>query len=170
MQRISVWLQAGQPPLFLLGGGPGSGKTTLAARLVQTANGRGWRAKLCRPFPLPPPWCPVGWRLPIFAAFNDESLNPLNFVRNLSLSLAGLYPPFAEALLQNSDPAITITSMQSQFQAESGAVVQGIVIKSWSSAASPPRRRSRSSCASRWAPALPAAARLANRDPGRFAG
>lgn len=105
---------------FLLQGGPGSGKTAIANRLVQFSEGvvaadswplLGTRALACSHF------CRAG---------NDITLNPLRFVEALSTALAQRYAPFAAALLnlQQREPRITIT--QTVGMVAAGGVVYGV--------------------------------------------
>jgi len=63
-------------------------------------------------------------------AFNEETLNPLAFVRNLSLGLAGRYPFFAQALRQSSAQGVTINFDVDQKigSIQPGGTVQGVVI------------------------------------------
>lgn len=91
-ERIADWLASPiGTPTYLVGGGPGSGKTALAARLAQISKGV-----------IPPVHPRLGPACLAYAHFcqagYDPSLNPLDFVRHLSLALASRYPGFAQAL------------------------------------------------------------------------
>lgn len=121
--RIADWL-LGQPAarrVFLLGGGPGSGKTAFAARLAQFSQGT-----VAGPFP------PLKQNCLAYAHFcrwnDDASLNPLDFVSGLSLALSRRYPIFAQALLVTDNPNIHIESNVQAGSVAAGGTVQGVVI------------------------------------------
>src|SRR5262245_59465500 len=93
-RRIDGWLAAPTPRFFLLQGGPGSGKTAVAARLAQISDGtvaEGMQAYL---------HLRAGWIA--YAHFcragRDSTLHPLRFLESLSQTLAARYAPFADAL------------------------------------------------------------------------
>src|SRR5512136_233476 len=91
---LSRWLaDPAAPRLFLLTGGPGSGKTALAARLAQMSLGA--------PGVEPLPGLSKGFLAyhHFCLAKDDPTLAPLRFVETLSLALAQRYPSFAQALL-----------------------------------------------------------------------
>lgn len=121
-QQLETWRVAGQPSVFLLSGGPGTGKTALAARLVQMSDGM-----------VPnPPYPHLGPRCLVYAHFcrarQDDTLNPLSFVTGLSLALANRYPDYAEALTHLGDQNITINAIQRVTSVE-GGTVQNVVIQ-----------------------------------------
>jgi hypothetical protein len=105
-QAIDRWLADPHGKrVFSLTGGPGSGKTAIATRLVQISNGdtpppavshigRGFLSALH--------FCQVG---------NDTLIDPLRFVEALSTALAQRFPLFAEALTQarQADPCNNLT-------------------------------------------------------------
>jgi len=119
-QSIDDWLQSDAERVFLITGGPGIGKTALAARLVQMslrdAN--------------PEEYLSLGEGFLAFAhfcqAFNDPTLIPLRFIEDLSKHLANRYPLFREALLQAGTQNVTIVSSVTAGSAES---VAGVIIE-----------------------------------------
>lgn len=116
-RRLDAWLEGGRPPVFLLTGKPGSGKSALAARLVQMSRGD-----------VPAGYSHLGpGSLSFFhfcQALNDPTLNPLRLVEALSQALARRHLRFAEALLRTGERAITIT--QQVAQVERGGTVVGV--------------------------------------------
>lgn len=121
-ERIADWLASPiGTPTYLVGGGPGSGKTALAARLAQISKGV-----------IPPVHPRLGPACLAYAHFcqagYDPSLNPLDFVRHLSLALASRYPGFAQALAGAESPNIHIETNIQAGQVHSGGVVQGVVL------------------------------------------
>ena len=124
-QALSDWL--GKPDSarrFLLTGGPGSGKTALASRLVQMSQGHvaaqgypflGRDSLACFHF------C---------RALMDTTLNPQRFVERLSMSLADRFEPFRLALQQvierSSNTSIQASVTQNITTAEGGAQIAGI--------------------------------------------
>ena len=122
--QIDHWLAAGDAPrTFLLTGSPGSGKTAVAARLVQMSLGQ----VASEP-------CPRLGR-DAFAYFHfcqansDATLSPLRFVESLSRALANRYGAFRDALLKAGDRDITINATQSVTTAAGGSQVQNVVIE-----------------------------------------
>ncbi len=122
-EKLDAWL--GNPHgahVFLLAGGPGTGKSTVAARLAQMSLGQVDAApypRLSRDSLAYFHFC---------QAQSDKTLNPLRFVEALSVALANCYPPFAEALLQS--PHQDITVIQNIGTAASGSRVTGMAIQS----------------------------------------
>jgi WD40 repeat protein len=84
--------------IFFLGGGPGSGKSAVAARVVQIARGEASasaHADTC------PHLAQAGLAYYHFCqAQYNAVIEPLGFVKSLSLALADRYPAFALALTQ----------------------------------------------------------------------
>jgi WD40 repeat protein len=121
-QAIDEWLADPQGArAFLLTGGPGTGKTAIAAQLVRMAEGE---------VPADPyPHLGAG-SIQFFQfcqAFHNDTLDPLRFTKHLSLHLAGAYPPFAEALTEAGarDPGIHV--VQEVGTAERALVVGTII-------------------------------------------
>ena len=101
-QAIDAWLVDGRGPrLFFLSGDPGTGKSTVAARLVQMSEGEA-PAGGC---PRLGPGCLAFYQL-CQASYND-TLDPLRFTTSLFLRLRDLLPAFTTALLQTlpQDPS-----------------------------------------------------------------
>ncbi len=110
--------------LFLLTGGPGSGKTAVAARLAQMSLGQ-----------VPPNMLAhLGkGQLAYFhfcQAQIDATVNPLRFVESLSTALANRYPPFAEALLKTSHSHREVNVVQNVGAAADGSRITGVAIQS----------------------------------------
>ena len=122
-QRVETWhADPGGSRVFLLTGKPGTGKSSVAARLVQMSLGEVPGA----PYPRL-----VKDRLAYFhfcQAQSDASLNPLRFVESLSRALANRYEPCAKALLEA--PHQDIAVVQQVGTAERGSQVTGIAIRS----------------------------------------
>ncbi len=118
---VQSWLKDSPKKYYYMTGGPGSGKSAIAARLVQMSRGEvdagAWPAlgsgalshfHFCR-------------------AASEDALNPLTFVRRLSLSLSRR-DDFARALIQVNDPAITIKSEVNVGSLNAGATISGVTI------------------------------------------
>jgi hypothetical protein len=108
---LDAWLGACTSRLFLLTGGPGTGKSTLAARLVQMSEGE-----------IPSDGYPhlAEGAITFFhfcQALNDPTLDALRFVHALSPHLADCYEPFALALTELGDQQITIDARQTDWPA-----------------------------------------------------
>ena len=120
-REINDWLQASKQRVFLLTGGPGSGKSALAARLIQMSQGE-----------VPAKDYPNlrQGSLTFFhfcQASNDKALNPLRFVEALSQHIARRYQPFANALTEVGDQQIYIDVKQTVGTADQ---ITGVVINS----------------------------------------
>ncbi len=123
-KKVDDWL-AGTGRVFLLVGGPGTGKSAIMARLAQFSLEQG-----------SPDGCP---RLASgFLSYShfcqaqiDSTLNPLRFVEALALALAARYTPFASALikLKEGDKQVTINATQTVTTAADGSQVQNVVIE-----------------------------------------
>ncbi len=101
---LEKWIQKPTGRRFLLTGGPGSGKSAIAGMLAFRSEGMAQT----EPFPaLGKEWLS---HFHFCQAFNEAALSPLSFVRSLSLALSQRVPGFAEALVQVSDPNITINA------------------------------------------------------------
>ena len=122
-EKIETWLEEiDAPRTFLLTGSPGSGKTAVAARLVQMSLGE---------VASDPHQCLGRDALAYFhfcQANSDARLHPLRFVEALSRALANRYDAFREALLATGDRDITINATQSVTTAAGGSQVQNVVI------------------------------------------
>jgi NACHT domain len=122
--RINQWLvNPDAPTRFLLSGGPGSGKTAIADRLVRMSQG----SVSGENYPRLGPGSLTFYHF--CQAFNDSSLDPLDFVITLSLQLARRFPHFAEVLASVRQPHITINAQQEIGTAAPGSDVRNVVIK-----------------------------------------
>ncbi len=120
---IDKWLAEDGPRTFLLTGGPGSGKTAVAARLVQMSWGE-----------VPTDACPrLGPGRLTFVHFcqalHDRTLGPLRFIEALARQLASRYPTFAQAMIATEDRNITINATQTIGTVADGGQVQNVVIE-----------------------------------------
>ena len=121
-RSIDEWLQdPAAARVFLLTGGPGTGKTAIAARLVQVSRGETKMAGLRRLAP------GVLTFFHFCQASNDTSLDALRFVARLSRELAAQFPPFLDALVNLGDRNITINATQTVTNAQT---VSNVVIHS----------------------------------------
>lgn len=122
-QRINVWLaDPDAAGTFLLTGGPGSGKTAIARRLVELSAAQA-------PDPAYPALGPDSITFHHFCvAFNDGTLDPLTFVTALALRLS-TFPAFAEALATVRQAGITIDAKQTIGTAAAGSSVRNVVIE-----------------------------------------
>ncbi len=122
-EKINSWISDPDGSrVFLLTGGPGTGKSAVAARLAQMSLGQ---IDVER-FPH------LGKGSLVYCHFcqaqSDSTLNPLRFVEALSGALANCFSPFTEALLQV--PHRNITIIQNVDTAETGCQVTGMEIQS----------------------------------------
>jgi len=121
---IDRWLAdpAGQH-VFFLGGGPGSGKSAIAAQLVRRARGE----VVADAYPA---LAKTGLAFYQFCqAQNDPTLDPLSFVKTLSLQLAHGYPPFAELLIQVGAQHPSIQVRQDVGSMAAGGRMTGVAIQ-----------------------------------------
>jgi len=119
LQEIDRWL-AEPTPRFLVTGRPGTGKSAIAARLVQLSNGDILDDELPR---LRPGFLAYAH----FCQFrNYPTLNPLTFVQDLSARLASLHEGFRRALLATDHREISITGRADVTTAAAGATVVGV--------------------------------------------
>ncbi len=120
-ERLEAWLSKPGQLSFLVGGGPGSGKTAFAARLVEISRektGEAFQKQVQKSLAYAH-FCRNG---------DESSLNPLDFVRMLSLTLSRRYPRFAETLAAGDNPGVQIEVNQRIGRAAKGSSVQGVVI------------------------------------------
>jgi WD40 repeat protein len=124
--KIDAWLaDPAAASVFLLVGGPGTGKSAILARLTQFSLGQASAdgcAQLAPGFLAYYHFC---------QAQHDATLNPLRFVEALSLALANRYQSFAKALyeLKQGDTQITINANQNVTTAADGTQISNVVIQ-----------------------------------------
>ena len=124
-EEIANWLGDKEGPrVFLLAGGPGTGKTAIAARVVQMHLGD------VPAEPLP------GLSRGSLASFHfcqaglDSTLSPLTFVQSLSQTLANRYPVYRAALeKQGSQHFVINSTVRVQRDVSPGARVSGVHIE-----------------------------------------
>jgi WD40 repeat protein len=121
--RLNTWLEADMLRTFVLTGEPGTGKSTLAARLVQFSQGE----LTATAYPHLGRHCLTSFHFCQVRA--DSTLDPRRFVETLSLHLADRYQPFALALTKMGGQEIIITASQTVGTAESGATITNVAIK-----------------------------------------
>jgi hypothetical protein len=114
------WSRKVESRIFLLVGGPGTGKTAIAAKLAQISDGT---SKI----PIAPDLIP-GWLTysHFCQAGLDSTLSPLSFVQSLSETLANRYPAFRVSLEKAASPQIVIN--QNVTAAEAGSNITGVEI------------------------------------------
>jgi NACHT domain len=104
LKAVDAWLRdASGPPVFMLTGRPGTGKTAIAARIVQMHLGEivtASLARLSRDFLAYFHFCQAGL---------DSTLSPLTFVQSLSQALANRYQKYREALEQQGSQQFVIS-------------------------------------------------------------
>lgn len=121
-ERIHEWLSLPAAGRFLLlTGDPGSGKTAIAARLVEFSRG----------VVTAPPSCPMfsgGFLSAVHfcVARAGNWIDPTSFARSISLQLAGLHQQFAVALKNAGERSINIHVTQ---EVNNATTVKGVVIE-----------------------------------------
>jgi WD40 repeat protein len=121
--KLNTWLEADTPRTFLLTGGPGCGKSTLAARLVQLSLGE----STAMTYPHLGRHCLTYFHF-CQTLSADSTLEPLRFIQALSQCLADQYAPFALALMKTERQEITINASLAVGKVESGAKATTIAI------------------------------------------
>ncbi|KRF46275.1 hypothetical protein ASG96_20490 [Terrabacter sp. Soil810] len=124
IERIDRWLGHREGSSFLLVGGPGTGKSTLAARLVQISAGGPTAEDHPR----------LGADVLTYAHFcralDPAALDPVRFVELLASSLADRLQAYAVALTKVGEQKIKISVRQEVQSAESGAQITAVRIDS----------------------------------------
>jgi hypothetical protein len=123
-KRINDWLASPAPErVFLLAGGPGTGKSAIAARLAQFSDGTE-EATAC-------PELRKGWLAyyHFCQAGRDSTIAPIAFVESLSGALANKYKAtFGEALRNSGEKQIVINAPVNAGTVTGGARVTGVEI------------------------------------------
>lgn len=105
-QRIQDWL-LGPSRIFLLAGGPGTGKSAIAARLAQLSDGSvadPAHAELAKGWLTYSHFCQAGL---------EGTISPLTFVQSLSEALANRYPEsFGQALANTGSSQIVVNNVE----------------------------------------------------------
>jgi hypothetical protein len=121
-ERIHDWLtRPGASRALLVTGEPGSGKTAIAARLVEFSRGVVEAPTSCPKFS-------TGFvsATHFCVARAGSWIDPISFARSISLQLAGIHQPFAVALKNAGDRTINIQVTQ---QVTKATTVKGLVIE-----------------------------------------
>lgn len=123
-QRLEAWLADSQGERrFWISGGRGTGKTSVAVRLALMLADQAPGIKVRRMDPSCPAYfhfCREG---------REETLSPRRFVEALSLRLAQVIPPYAEALTRVGNRSIKIETRQEVEQVAPGGQVTGVLIE-----------------------------------------
>jgi hypothetical protein len=122
-EAIHKWLTEGDSRVFLLTGGPGTGKSAIAARLTQLSNGIVTEVNL--------PGFVKGWLTHhhFCQAGLESTLSPLTFVQSLSEKLANSYPAFRTALEEARLQQIVISTSQEVGTIAAGGQAIGVQVK-----------------------------------------
>jgi hypothetical protein len=119
-KAVGAWISDDRGArVFLLTGGPGTGKTAVAARLAQMTLGD-----------VPPGHPSLGRNAFAYCHFCqagvESTLSPVTFVQSLSQALANRYPAFRDALLTAGSRQIAISVTQTFGTVQPGANVTGV--------------------------------------------
>jgi hypothetical protein len=122
LRRIADWLDHEESSLFLLTGEPGTGKSALAARLLQISQGHAEDGPTDLAQTVALAW---------FCQYSKTlTLDPIEFISALSGRLASISPVFLDALADaEANTEIRIDVKQVVDVAEAGATVTGVVIQ-----------------------------------------
>jgi WD40 repeat protein len=119
-RAIDEWLARVDAPLFLLCGGPGTGKSVLAARLVQLARGEADAGGFRR----------LGPGFLTFAHFcralDPFAVDPLRFVEGFSEQLARLSPSYRRALANLGESKYELVGSVTAQTAAPGSQLTGV--------------------------------------------
>ncbi len=126
-EKLDGWLSADGPRTFLLTGGPGTGKSAIAARLVQMSRTETSSEGYLR----------LGEGALTYAHFcrarEDLTLDPLRFLEALAGTLAGRHEPFRQVLTKDDHEQITVNvetiTQEVRGGVMAGALVAGVVIR-----------------------------------------
>jgi hypothetical protein len=120
-KEINDWFTAGKSRIFLLAGGPGTGKSAIAAKLTQISDG----TAIIPDAPLLSP----GWLTysHFCQAGSEGTLSPTDFVSALSESLANRYEQFRHSLEKNASSQVVVN--QNVTTAHTGANVTGASVR-----------------------------------------
>jgi hypothetical protein len=119
---LNEWLDAGSTRLYLLAGGPGTGKSAIAARLAQMSDGgvessaysalrKGWLTYYH--------FCQAG---------HESTLSPITFVQCLSEALANRYEPFRRALQNSGSQQLSVNIQQIVTTGQTGSQMIGAIV------------------------------------------
>lgn len=125
LERLEAWLGTDGPPVFLVTGAPGTGKTVLAAQVARLRDS----VPRAADYPL------LSAATIVLGHFcdsrDDRTLDPLDFVSALSTGLAATVPGFATALAgtaAGTPVVLTINSSLAVDSVEAGGTVTNVRI------------------------------------------
>lgn len=122
-KKIDNWLKQKDERFFLLTGEPGVGKSAIATRMTQFAQGKELYEGLGKGFLDAFHFC---------SASNSTSVDPKNFARSIALQLAQTIPEYALALKNIGEKSVNIQVDIEVKTAEGTTKIQGVVIKNLS--------------------------------------